>query len=544
MTPRFEWTAVLAIAFAALLLRLWGSGFGLPFTYHPDEHQYVDTAVAMLGGELNPGRFNNPSLLKYSLAAIDGVWWTAGRAVGQFASRDDFRAAFAADPTAAYRLARGFVALIGALTAVAAWRLGRSVYGPEVGLAAGALLAGAFLHVRESHFAVSDVPVTLLCTLALLFAVRVLRHARPRDYAACGLLVGLAAAAKYSGVVVAVPVVVAHLLAEESRPRQWPGRLLDLRLVGAGLLAVAAFLAAVPFAVLDWTAFREDVLLLLQRGREGFKGLALTPYPGWLFYLDALRWGVGLPMLVLMVAGIAMAVLRRRRVEIVLVSFPIVLYVYLARQLLIFERFVLPALPVLAVLAAAVLHVAVRRAVASPRRQGPVFAAIVLLVVLPSTISAIRFDWLLTQSDTRTLAKAWIETNVPEGSKVLAHGNGPELAGNGHTAPLSRRSFALTEVGTTELEDEPPEHYEAEGFSYVVTSSFSTDRRLLDEAEDARRQAYFADLAQRWEVVAAFRPHGSAEPPFRFAQLYSPATDLWHLDRPGPTVTVYRLPRQ
>ena len=56
----------------------------------------AQSALDVLGGTLHPGRFNNPPLYKYALAAIDGVWYAAGRAGGADGTPDDFRARAAA----------------------------------------------------------------------------------------------------------------------------------------------------------------------------------------------------------------------------------------------------------------------------------------------------------------------------------------------------------------------------------------------------------------------------------------------------------------
>ena len=42
---------VLVLTLAALLLRLWGVGFGLPYEYHIDEHFYYPHAWSMGQGE-------------------------------------------------------------------------------------------------------------------------------------------------------------------------------------------------------------------------------------------------------------------------------------------------------------------------------------------------------------------------------------------------------------------------------------------------------------------------------------------------------------
>jgi hypothetical protein len=59
-----RWMLALAgILLLALLLRLWGIEYGLPFAYQIDEERlYVRNAVGMLSaGSLDPNYFHNPS---------------------------------------------------------------------------------------------------------------------------------------------------------------------------------------------------------------------------------------------------------------------------------------------------------------------------------------------------------------------------------------------------------------------------------------------------------------------------------------------------
>ena len=77
-------------------LRLWSLDHGLPYSYNLDERaHFVPHAVAMTGGDLNPGYFINPPPLTYLLAAYLSLIHLGG--VEQW---------FADDPTAVFTAAR------------------------------------------------------------------------------------------------------------------------------------------------------------------------------------------------------------------------------------------------------------------------------------------------------------------------------------------------------------------------------------------------------------------------------------------------------
>ena len=94
------------------------------------------------------------------------------------------------------------------------------------------------------------------------------------------------------------------------------------------------------------------------------------------------------------------------------------------------------------------------------------------------------------------------------------------------------------------LFDLTPTDYRARGIEYVVVSSFTSEPRAIDPAREARRVAFTSELAREAMVEAQFRPYaGDAPPPFVYDQIYAPFNALDRLERPGPTVTVYRLTR-
>ncbi len=582
---------LIAILGVATILRVWGNGWGLPFTYHPDEHQYIDSAVAMLGGDLNPGRFNNPSLLKYMNLAWLWLVYGAGRIMGSWPDVAGFQANFAADPTWLYRLARTAFAGMGVVTVAVTGHAARRIYGMRTGLIAAALLAGAFLHVRDSHYAVSDVPAALWVALAVWLAVVLLDEHDDRSAARFlllgGALTGWAIATKYSAAIVLLPIGLAWLLrpgagvgvgasgdgdgdgdgdgrsyidddigddigdesvARTTRARRdrrtvaaMARRLVHPAVFGAAILMAVAFLSAVPFAVLDRPAFWDDIATLARRGQEGFKGLAIDPSPGWIFYLKSLRWGLGAPLLGASIAGLVLAVRSRRRAGWVLAALPIVLWLWMGSQLLMFARFMIPALPPLMILAAmAVVKAAERmrpwlgRRSARTPSAGVLAAWLAAVVLAPSFVSAVRANVLLGRPDTRDLARAWVEAELAPGTRILLQSGGPELDEDG--------AFVVERIGTLDLPETPLEAWHAQGWDVLITQSHATDRRLLDAETDAAYQRYYGELESTLPVLATFAPGpGGGRPPFVYAQVYGPATDLWSLERPGPLIRIYRL---
>ena len=172
------------------------------------------------------------------------------------------------DPLSAY-----LVALAGTATLAVVTRSAGAVRDDMTGLIASALLAVAILHVRESHFAMTDTIMTLLVVASLAVLLRGVDQQQPARrvalFAAAGALGGLAASTKYTAAAVLAAMGAAHLL---TLRRPWRSalswRAWQPSLVFA-LCFACGFLLATPYAVLDFPAFKEGIEFNVWHMRAG-----------------------------------------------------------------------------------------------------------------------------------------------------------------------------------------------------------------------------------------------------------------------------------
>src|SRR3954466_2520634 len=203
--------ALLLILVAAAAARLWHLTAGVPHAVGIDEPQVIDRAIRILQtGDWNTHIFDYPSLVIYVHAVVAIFRFLWGALNGEWNSLDAFSI------TAIYTTGRFVAAMIGVGTVWAVYRLGTAMASADIGLLAAAQLAVMPMHVRESRFILTDVPMTALTTLAMLFTVRAMRLGTVRAYAWAGAMCGFAAAAKYNGGVALVAVLAALLINERS----------------------------------------------------------------------------------------------------------------------------------------------------------------------------------------------------------------------------------------------------------------------------------------------------------------------------------------
>ena len=444
MRPRTRILILFAILLVAAAVRLVGLRFGLPFAYaRPDETEAAGPAVTYLTtGSLRPQFFQWPSLFSYVVAALYALY---GGVFG-FLTGHASIAAFIESRYQAFApfllIPRAFSATMGVVTVAAVYTLARRVFNEVTGLTAAWLLAIAFLHVRDSHFGMSDVTMTALVVLSTLATVAWSERGGVGRALLAGLLVGLAGSTKYNGLAAGAPMAIALLLHLRD------GRGIRPTLTAAivfGLAVAAGFFGASPYILIDWSRFLTDVGSVQTTLATGHGGMQISR--GWWYFGSVvLPAGLGWPVFIASVAGIAGLLVTRWRASVVLLAFPLAYYAYAGQSYSVFARYILPVVPYLCITAAWLVVALVgalversvpesaRRAATSTVRAGnaPAFvsrshgftlATAALLVSAPGAWSVFQLDRLLSVTDNRVVSAHALATVLPADDLIYQSGS-------------------------------------------------------------------------------------------------------------------------
>jgi 4-amino-4-deoxy-L-arabinose transferase-like glycosyltransferase len=383
------------------------------------------------GGGLDPHWFDYPTLLMYLLAPFQ-AWHGAP----------------------SYLTAR-LVVLVLALGAIAAaWWLGQRAYGVTAGAVAAAVVAVETTEVAYSRMAVTDVPLTLGVAAALALLVG-------GQIELGGLVAGLATSIKYPGVLLLVPLAVAAY----RQPR---------RLAVGVLLAGVAFCATSPFFVAHFGSAVSDayrVQRLAHKGWLGFEHDHAAP----IAFIARLWDGLG-PALLVCVLGLVVALVQRRRADLILASFVIVYFLDLCTIGAHFDRYVLPLLAPLGALAGRM------------RALAPVT---LLLLVVPLTWG-VRDARKLTKTDTRVVAHRWVESHLPHGARLAVD---PSLT------PFEGFRVLQLQLPLPEEKRPDPNRYVRllleKKIRYVVVTGAIADRVLAAKEHYPAETEFYEDLQTR-----------------------------------------------
>ena len=519
---------LLAIFFVAIVLRVWGMDYGLPHPLtRPDEEHLVGRAYHILAtGNPHPGGFDWPSFLRYLDTLVLGMYYLVGRALGHYERLWDFLFdAVVLRPGLPYRICRGVSVVFGVVTVGMTYLLSLRAYGSRAAaLLAAAALATCHLHVRNSHFALLEVPMTFFIILSLLFALRAADKPSFANFVFSGVFAGLATSTKYNAGLVVLSLVVAGWISFRSPKRGITLRDLVGRLLVAGLGMTLVFALTSPYVVLRQAAVVRDLGNLISLHYQPESEWAL-----WTHLRVTLPGGLGWSFLGVALAGLLRALWLRRTADWVLLAFFLPYFVFISGLSSAFPRYLVPLTPLFAVFGADLINAFPRK---SMRARSVVFAVVLVALCGPSLWSSIQFDRLASVKDTRLQAAEWIAQNVaPQTEILLCRGYGaPHINKDRRRPPAFRPTIINCFTGRPKPAAAP----------YLITHehpSLSNYSRISDEVRTW--------LGEQGEQVAVFSPFENSELPAAiFHQsdaFYLPFSGFAGVERGGPIVRIWKL---
>ncbi|MBA3562427.1 MAG: glycosyltransferase family 39 protein [Gammaproteobacteria bacterium] len=547
------WIYLALILAAAFGLRLWGIWFGLPFSYRADEYHEVFRALELGSGSFNLERTGKGGYF-YVLFLEYGVLFVALKIAGVIESAQDFARYFVGDPSSFYLIGRATTAAIGTLNVFLLYRLGARAYSTGAGLLAGTILTVDFLSAEHSHYITVDIPMTCLATAALLFAANMATGGSGRDYKWAAVFAALATTTKLPAILLLLPLLIAHYYYVRRKgggPRQF---FLTAHLWWAVAIFVVVLGITNPGLFLDppmpayfGDAGGADEGAVELEYAEAAQG---TPPNFFIYYIAVLGDSMGWPLLLVSFAGILYGAWKRTPADVMLLAFACVFYLVFATSShphLYFPRYMLPVIVVLALMAGRLLWAAWPGAGAA--KQTVAIVVVAALAFMPAYKTVVN-NYLLSHTDTRTIAKEWIGENIPQGATVFIEGL--KIEPTRLTVPLqdtmenmrdhiefyetrepgkakylkyrlqamSGSTYDLELVSPSELRAHDLDHYKDMGIEYLVI-----------------RPEYFVESRKIAHVGLSFLDELEADPDVSLVRAFPPNPR----DRPGPLIHVYRI---
>jgi len=426
---------ILALGFA---LRVWGISFGLPDLFKYDEITYVETALRFGTFNFSPHGFNHGSLLSYILFFEYIVVYIILLLFRLVSSPADFLIKYyIANPTLLFLVGRATQVFFGLGTIAVTYLIGKTLFNKRVGLISAYLLSISFIHIQYSHYIKADILSCFLLTIAFFFAVRVFKirqfgdseYNRPNEtkfLVLAGLFIGLAVSAKYYALLGWTFLFTLQVLSKPAQRRRHLGHFLidsifDSKFLLASAMIIVGFLIGQPYALLTPKKFIGGFFGIASMANFDFVQ-RMTGQSRLLFYFtDMLKNSLGLPVLVGSFLAIFLLTNKDLFKKILLiVSFPVCFSILVICRSFTVDRYLLAIIPFLTISSAVTIDYLLSRFSRYKFRKA-LLMPIIMLFSLP-LVTVIRFGILASSTDTRTVAKSWIEENTPSNAKIAIEG--------------------------------------------------------------------------------------------------------------------------
>lgn len=445
-----------------------------------DDSRQFNRAVEMARDrDLNPRYFNKPSLDFYLRIPVVLSSYAFAKSRGEIQNIEEIKTrdpfgpsglAFAVSHPTVLRWNRIFSVCLSvgvvALAFIIAMQLGR---GPAYASLA-ALITTLSPEVLKNSFVVGvDVLMAFFCLACTAVGIRCVSRTSRSTLVVCGLLAGLAGAAKYN----ALPIVLVPLSVWALTERTRYGLFLALVSPGVG------FFLGCPYSLLSFPEFAQAVVYeAWHYSVAGHAGHSAEPgleqaifYFGWL-----IAEGVGVAA-----GGLALAssvyFIKRRNFEIaVFLAFPIAYSLLMIFQKTNFTKNMVVMVPYVAIMAVCGLARLAKVAEHESVKKGAP-PALASLAIIQLAIPCVAFIRAQNRLDSRDVASQWISGERQADEDVAVSG------------PLQLSPTALKQSGVDVFT--PSEKTSAsllqEGYTYIVMSPLSTvasDRDLLSVAKE------------------------------------------------------------
>ncbi len=445
--------AVVVLAFAVRLIGLNSVGF------NTDEAVYAGQAAGILNdADLRPyfPVFRaHPLLFQFVLALA-----YAGAGVNDYVGR--------------------LVSVVmGAITLLVVFGLGRTLYSARTGLVAALFMALMPYHVIVTRQVLLDGPMTLFASLALCAMALFARRQHPRYLYAAGACIGLTFLSKETGIIFVVAFYLFIVFSPSVRVR-WR----DLAL---SLVIMVALMAIFPLTIALSGAGRTGQSYLLWQ-------LLRQPNHAWSFYISTVLPMIGYALVLAACVGILMRWRRRTWRETLLATWILAPVVFFQSWPLKGYQYLLPITPAIAVLAAVALTHAIpaqgmlqfkRLRVTTKVLRLAATIGIALTLAVPTLISVRALPTIGALAGMGGLPGGretgqWFKANTPVGTQAIAIG--PNLAnliqfyGHRKTHMLSVSQNPLQRNPSYEPIDNPDLRLRNGDLHYIVWDAYSAAR--------------------------------------------------------------------
>lgn len=406
------------------------------YAFHPDEASNIRAARNFSASEdWRPTGELYGQQVDYSLYGASTVYLhdAAVTVAGWFLDFEPWAEDGARSQMVTWMAVRWLTALLGLACIPLLYAGALTLHGRRAARLAAALLACAAFHAQSGRFGTVDVPMVFFSLWSFAHLAVLLKRDSWTHRLLAALAAGLAVSTKINAVLVLAPLLAAEVLRAPwpaganltASARELAKRVFARGPLAAGATVVAVFALVNPYAILDWKNFlfadhAFGLVHILKNVRGEFfypfqiQFQEIRPLP---FLLgNVLPWAAGPALEAAGLLALPWLLWKRRPADLVLLAWTLPAFLLTAGAKVMFMRYALPFLPLLALAAAVGLDDLLAAGSAGVRRLG---WALALLVLAPSALWTKALASVHDVEDSRISTGRWIAADVPPGTALL-----------------------------------------------------------------------------------------------------------------------------
>ena len=263
-------------------------------------------------------------------------------------------------------------------------------------------------------------------------------------------------------------------------------------------IAIVTFFSTTPYAILDFKTFVRDFLFQMVISQTNWSGQFADNSPAFITNYMYLQNDFGLIFILLAVIGIASVLIKHKVSGLAIVGTAFVYYAYLGTWKIMFDRYMVPMVPFIALFSmVGLVFIGNKVTGFFPKDQNKYKMIVVSLLVLfmawPSWKllgKSVGFDKYLLKKNTKTIAYEWGLEYIPKTAKVLREQYAPELEIDGYD--VLNVNFAFNDSVNIN-------YVQKHNIEYIVVTDKLWARKIQEDGILKKREAYdniidYADL--------------------------------------------------
>jgi 4-amino-4-deoxy-L-arabinose transferase-like glycosyltransferase len=286
------------------------------------------------------------------------------------------------------------------------------------------------------------------------------------------------------------------------------------------LTVFISFFITAPFVFLDFTEAIKWIIIEGRSAHIGATGKGI--FDNLLFYLKGpfnVDFG-GILIECFLFIGIVLLIKNWKKLNtnhLVIFSFPLLYFLAIIKLPLHWDRWVIPILPFMAILSAIGLKDFLTLFNINRSYRNSILLFILIVLLISPLKNSILNNYKLSQKDTRTISKEWIESHLPKNSIIAYEHYAP------HLHIRKREDFVLHNMDWNKIIIMPLSYYIKNNIDFIIiTDAFKKKYYKKPEA--------YKNIIRRYEILEAKCERIKTFKPEKY--------------QPGPEIIIYKVPKK